>query len=196
VQRGVRTTSRSRSKSSARTVAESPYVPLGRVVKTHGLKGEVSVAQAPGLPLSSLLGVEVWIVPPPAGVRSGRIESVRPGPKGPLVKLSGFDDLDAARGMSGCELLVNRSDLPGSWTEDPAVDDVIGIVVEDEAHGVLGTITEVIETGANDVWVVEGPYGEILVPVIDDVLVESDCDEGHVRVRLLDGLMPGEGETA
>jgi 16S rRNA processing protein RimM len=177
-------------------VADSSYVPLGRVVKTHGLKGEVSVAQAPGLPLSSLIGVEVWIVPPPAGVRSGRIESVRPGPKGPLVKLSGFDDLDRSRGMSGCELLVRQADLPGGWEEPVAEEDLLGMAVEDAAHGVLGRITEVIVTGANDVWVVDGPFGEILIPVIADVVAEDRGADGAIHVKLLDGLMPGEGESA
>jgi len=194
VQREVRTTSRSRSKSSARNVADSPYVPVGRVVKTHGLKGEVSVAVAPGLPLTSLLGIEVWIVPPPSSARCGRIESVRPGPKGPLVKLSGFDDLDASRAISGCDLLVREADLPSGWAEPVGEEDLVGRPVEDEDRGPLGTIVEVILTGANDVWVVDGPFGEILIPVIDDVVMGVDEDGGAIFVRLLDGLMPGEDE--
>ncbi len=175
-------------------MAHSPYVPVGRVVKTHGLKGEVSVAVAPGLPLASLVGIEVWIVPPPSTVRCGRIESVRPGPKGPLVKLSGFDDLDAARAITGCDLLMREADLPAGWQEPEDEEDLVGRSVEDEDRGALGTIVEVILTGANDVWVVEGPFGEILIPVIDDVVLGTDQDDGIIVVRLLDGLMPGEEE--
>jgi 16S rRNA processing protein RimM len=175
-------------------LATSPYVPIGRVVKTHGLKGEVSVAAAPGLPLASLTGVEVWIVPPPLSARWGRIESVRPGPKGPLVKLSGFDDLDAARAICGCELLAQEADLPQGWDVAPEEDDLIGCAVEDEQRGALGIITEVIFTGANDVWVVQGPLGEILIPVIDDVVLGASEDDGVIVVRLLDGLVPGEEE--
>jgi 16S rRNA processing protein RimM len=196
VLRGVRTTSRSRSKSSARTVADSPYVPVGRVVKTHGLKGEVSVAPTPGLLLTSLVGVDVWISPPPSRSRFGRIESVRPGPKGPLVKLTGFDDLDASRATCGCELLARRDDLPQGWEEPLGADDLVGRSVEDVERGLLGTIVEVIVTGANDVWVVQGPFGEVLIPVIDDVVVSADVDGGTIAVKLLDGLMPGEGESA
>jgi 16S rRNA processing protein RimM len=175
-------------------LALSPYVPIGRVVKTHGLKGEVSVAATPGLPLTSLLGIEVWIVPPPASARRGRVESVRPGPKGPLVKLSGFDDLDSSRAITGCDLLIQAIDLPAGWAEPHAEEDLVGRAVEDEERGALGTIVEVILTGANDVWVVEGPFGEILIPVIDDVVMGVDQDGGTIFVRLLDGLMPGEDE--
>jgi len=175
-------------------VAESPYVPVGRVVKTHGLSGEVSVAAAPGLSLSSLLGVEIWIVPPPSSARCGRIESVRPGPKGPLVKLSGFDDLDASRAIAGCELLARVSDLPSGWEEPVGDDDLVGRTVCDQDRGALGTIVEVILTGANDVWVVQGPFGEILIPVIDDVVLGVEPGTDTITVCLLDGLMPGEGE--
>jgi 16S rRNA processing protein RimM len=142
--------------------------------------------------LSSLLGVEVWIVPPPASARCGRIESVRPGPKGPLVKLSGFDDLDASRAISGCDLLILQGDVPPDWVEPTAEEDLVGRSVADEDRGELGTIVEVILTGANDVWVVEGSFGEILIPVIDDVVLGVDEDGGTIFVHLLDGLMPGE----
>jgi 16S rRNA processing protein RimM len=175
-------------------LAHSPYVPIGRVVKTHGLKGEVSVAAAPGLPLTSLVGVEAWIVPPPSTARSGRIESVRPGPKGPLVKLSGFNDLDAARAVTGCDLLIREADLPAGWEEPEGEEDLVGRTVEDEDRGLLGGIVEVIHTGANDVWVVDGPFGEILIPVIDDVVMGTQADGDAIVVRLLDGLIPGEEE--
>jgi len=175
-------------------VVDSPYVPIGRVVKTHGLKGEVSVAAAPGLSLSSLEGIEVWLVPPPASARSGTIESVRPGPKGPLVKVSGFEDMDAARAICGCDLLARRETLPAGFDESPEEEELLGTEVVDEERGTLGTITEVIVTGANDVWVVEGPLGEILIPVIEDVVREMGEAGGPITVRLLDGLVPGEDE--
>ncbi len=128
--------------------------------------------------------------------RCGRIESVRPGPKGPLVKLSGFDDLDASRATCGCELLAQEADLPDGWAAAPEDEDLVGRAVEDLQRGALGVIVEVIVTGANDVWVVQGPFGEILIPVIDDVVHEVSEDDGVIVVRLLDGLMPGEGESA
>ena len=169
----------------------SPFVPLGRVVKAHGLKGEVSVAPAVDLPFIFADSLEVWIVPPPPGVRSGRVQGVRPGPKGPLVKISGIDDIDAAKRLIGSELLAKASDLPAAWLE-PVEEDagVVGYSVSDDEHGVLGEIVEVIITGANDVWVVHGDLGEVLLPVIDDVVLCLDDHAKSVRVRLLPGLLP------
>ncbi len=173
----------------------SPFVPLARVVKAHGLKGEVSVTPAADLPFVLPTSLEVWIVPPPAGVRSGRIEGIRRGPKGPLVKISGVNDIGVAQRLVGAELLARASDLPPEWLE-PVVEepDAVGYAVVDELRGPLGEIVEIIVTGANDVWVIEGPFGEVLIPVIDDVVLEVDDDLECVRIRLLDGLLPEDDE--
>jgi len=172
-----------------------PFVPLGRVVKTHGLKGEVSVAPAKDLPFVFPYGLQVWFVPPPKKARGGRIESIRRGPKGPLVKVSGINDVDQAATLIGTDILACEDELPDSWfveiEEEFSAD---GMRVTDEKRGLLGEVVETIITGANDVWVVHGPYGEVLLPVIDDVVMNIDEDAGEIAVRLLPGLMPGEGE--
>jgi len=175
----------------------SRHVPLGRVIKTHGLKGEVSVAPATGLPFVLPEGLEVWFVPPPSTVRTGRVQSIRPGPKGPLVKISGVDDVDSAAGLCGTQMLALAADLPASWFEDVAEElDVVGMSVTDVDRGLLGEIVEVIVTGANDVWVVDGRFGEVLLPVIDDVVVSVDEEGRAVVVWLLPGLLADEGEDA
>jgi 16S rRNA processing protein RimM len=174
----------------------TPFVPLGRVMKAHGLKGEVSVAPATDLPFVLPEGLEVWLVPPPAGVRSGRVEAVRPGPRGPLVKISGVDDIGLAQSLIGSELVARADDLPPEWLEPIEEEgDVIGYGVLDTERGDLGEIVEIIVTGANDVWVVDGPFGEVLLPVIDDVVLAVDDAEKSIRVRLLAGLLPEEPAT-
>lgn len=164
------------------------FVPLGRIVKTHGLAGEVSVAQTGRLPLERALGLEVYFVPPPASQRSARVESVRSGPKGPLLRLSGVDGPDAADRLRGISLVVRESDLPADLpAEQP---DPVGLQVRDATRGELGVVGEVIVTGANDVWIVRGgPYGEVLIPVIDQVVVHVDWDGMTADVRLLPGLI-------
>jgi 16S rRNA processing protein RimM len=173
-----------------------PFVGLGRVVKTHGLKGEVSVAMAEDLPFAFPEGIEVWFTPPPAGVRSGRVEAVREGSRGPLVKIAGIDHIDDAAALVGREIVAKATDLPEGFAETPEEDDPIGLQVTDAERGFLGEVVEVIVTGANDVWVVDGPLGEVLLPVIDDVVREVDWDAGTVAVTALPGLLPEEGEEA
>lgn len=155
------------------------------------------MALATDLPFTLPEGLNVWFVPPPATVRSGRIEGVRPGPKGPLVKVSGVDDVDTAFALCGTEMLAKRADVPEEWFE--VADEEFtadGMTVRDEKRGLLGEVVETIVTGANDVWVVDGPFGEVLLPVIDDVVLEIDEAAGEILVRLLPGLLPEEGESA
>lgn len=172
-------------------MASELFTPVGRIVKTHGLNGEVSFLPFSDAPLDLLCGLDIWVVPPSPSVRTSRFESWRPGPKGPIVKLGGIDSIDIARTVTGRELLVRADSLPESWVQEPE-EDFIGMRVSDEIHGDLGEIEDVIETGANDVWVVSGGYGEVLIPVIDDVVLDVDHEAGSVAVRLLPGLLPGE----
>jgi len=161
------------------------FAPLGRIAKTHGLNGEVSVIMAADLPVERLPGLEVWFVPPPALVRKGRITGVRPGPKGPLFAIDSVPDLATAETLRGCIVLVLAGDLPEAVEEfDP-----VGMSVTDVERGLIGEITDVIVTGANDVWVVEGPFGEVLIPVIDQVVDEIDEESGTALVTLLPGLI-------
>jgi 16S rRNA processing protein RimM len=176
-------------------MASELFTPVGRIVKTHGLNGEVSFMAFSDASLDALCGLDVWVVPPSTEVRVARFESWRPGPKGPIVTLSGVDSIDAARTIVGRELLARTDSVPEAW-EQELEDDFIGMRVNDAAHGDLGMIEDLIVTGANDVWVVSGPYGEVLIPVIDDVVLAVDHDAGSISVRLLPGLLPEEGENA
>ena len=150
---------------------------------------------ATDLPFVLPEGLEVWFVPPPTGVRSGRLLSVRRGPKGPLVRIDGVTDVDAASALCGREVLARAEDLPPEWSEGSQPrPEPVGLRVVDESRGELGDVVEVIETGANDVWVVHGSLGEVLIPVIDDVVLSVDEEEHLARVRLLPGLIEEEGE--
>jgi len=161
------------------------FVEIGRVAKTHGLNGEVSVIVTGNLPVERLVGLEVWFVPPPRMLRSARITGIRPGPKGPLFALEGVSDIGSADALRGCKVLARSDAVPEAEEEfDP-----VGLVMTDTARGLIGTVEDVIITGANDVWVVQGPFGEVLVPVIDDVIDEIDEDAMTVTVTLLPGLI-------
>jgi 16S rRNA processing protein RimM len=69
---------------------------------------------------------------------------------------------------------------------------IIGLRVETETGDVLGTLTEVLETGANDVYIVDSPqYGEVLIPATDETILDTDIQAGRMVVKLPDGLLPG-----
>lgn len=150
----------------------------------HGTTGEVTVAQT-GLALVVSPDEDVWIVPPPAsGAFARRIESVRSGPKGPLVRFSGIDTAAEAHDLCGRWVLARGSE--SEHAEGP--DAYVGAEVRDVERGDLGRVTDVILTGANDVIVVDGErYGQVLIPVIDDVIL--GFDGGVITVALLEGLI-------
>jgi len=166
---------------------DAPFEAVARVIKAHGLKGEVAVKPLIDLPLERLCGAQVWFVPPPVGVTGRELASVRPGPKGPLLAFSPALSTEAAHFVAGCTVLVRTDALPDDMPDDEL--DPVGLRVDDEERGALGVIEDVIVTGANDVWVVHGVHGEVLIPVIDDVVVAVDESAGIVTVRLLPGLI-------
>ncbi len=167
----------------------APFTAVACAVKAHGVAGELSCTPLEG-PLDELpIGLEMWFVPPPGAPLSVRLEGVRPGPKGTLVKVSGVDSAERARALTPSLLLARTDDLPDDWVQSPGIDSV-GLVVRDTERGELGEVTEVIVTGANDVWVVRGEsHGEVLIPVIEDVILQIDEEGRTAVVRLLPGLI-------
>jgi 16S rRNA processing protein RimM len=166
----------------------APYVRLGRITRTHGIDGEVVLAGRDDLPAQRLVGLQVWVVPPPTrGALPLRIGSARPGPKGMLLSFDEIRSRDEARDLTGSWILVRESELGDL---DPQRQDVLGYTVVDEERGDIGEVSDTIVTGANDVLVVDGgPFGQVLVPVIDEVVIDVDDDRGRIAVRLLPGLI-------
>lgn len=164
------------------------------MVKPRGRDGEVVAVPASGLPPVLREGLEVAVAPPELrGPRWRTVREAEGDARGQLVRLSGVNDLAAAERIRGKRLLARVADLPG----DLALHDagaLVGREVRDAALGSVGTIAEVMFGPANDVWAVEGPFGEVLVPVVDEVVSEVP-DSGAIEVSLPAGSVAG-GEGA
>lgn len=166
------------------------YRAIARVTKAHGRRGEVVTVPVHGLPPLLHDGLEVSIVPPALkGPRSRVVNSVSGDEGGMLVSLSGVDDLNSAERLVGRTLLAPWDDLPDGFELHDA-DALVGREVHDVRLGDLGHVTEVMRGPANDVWVVEGPHGEVLLPVIDEV-VSSVPPAGAIQVSAPQGLIGG-----
>lgn len=166
------------------------YELVARVGKTRGLEGEVTATAVGDLPFSVYEGLRVNVVPPSLyGKRELTVFSVERG-SGSTYRLSFEEvaDIEDAEPIAGRYLLACAQDLADAAEGLPSLE--IGRRVVDERFGELGEIVELIETPANDVWVVDGARGEVLVPVIDEVVVEYPEDEGRpIRTHVMDGLV-------
>ena len=166
---------------------------IARVEKAHGMKGEAVVVALRGLPFLLEEGMRVSLTPPALHrERVSTVEHVSEGADGVsgLVRFSCAHNLDEASGLAGCYVLARTDDLD----LDPltaSVDDLVGAPVEDDRLGVVGEITEVICGPANDAWVIEGAYGEVIIPVIPDVVLEIP-EDGPIPVHLPGGVLPDE----
>ena len=153
------------------------------------------------LQVSSLIlqACPIWIVPPPLENRCLRVQSVRETAGRLLLRFEGVDDRGSARDLQGRDLLVERSDVPSdllsqfdefqlSYVDEDSFG--LGFEIYSDNYGYLGKVREVIVTGANLVWSVESDqYGEVLLPVIDDCILEIDEDAGSAQVTVMKGLI-------
>ena len=161
---------------------------IARVQKAHGRKGEVVTVPVHGLPSLMREGLEVAVVPPP--LRGDRWHTVLSAfdddRTGSLVLLSDVSSIADAEELVGSHLLARGADLPGDLAlHDP--ERLVGRLVRDERDGSCGVIEEVMVGPANDVWVMRGERGELLVPVVDEVVSEVPSD-GEILVCPPQGL--------
>ena len=169
------------------------YRNIATISKTHGRKGEVLATAREGLPFLLAEGMEVTVVPPALkGPRSVVVRRVAGTGLTRLVSFSGIDDLDSAHGLVGRTILAPENALPEDVQRYDAYG-LIGRVVVDERWGLLGHIDEVLRGPTQDVWVVRGSYGEVLVPAVD-AFVSHVPEQGDIVVDLPEGLVDGEGE--
>lgn len=165
------------------------YRSIAHVEKTHGRKGEVVVVPARGLPLLLRVGLRVVVVPPRLkGPREFEVLRCADSSSGQLVSLRDVDTIQEASELVGRTVLARVADLP----EDLCLHDaqsLLGRDVRDVRLGEVGSIVEVMRGPANDVWVVEGSYGEVLIPVVPQVVEGVPKDGEPICVSLPGGLV-------
>lgn len=104
-----------------------------------------------------------------------------------VVHLDGVETPEQAEAMRGLALSVDAQELPEIEGEgEYYVRDLLGLAVEDDTGAEMGTIADVFPTGGNDVYVVDGPQGESLIPATSEFVLEVDLEHRRMRVRRLE----------
>lgn len=170
-------------------MSRTPYQKVARVVKTRGLQGEVMAYTANGLPFCLYEGLNLWIVPPiEQSVRQTQVLSLSDiNEESAFIFLEDISSIEEAEKIVGCYLLALYDDIE---IEEQAFLNILNREVQDIRYGFLGTVNEYIETAANDVLVVQGPYGEVLIPCIDDVILSVPENEHEpIQTQIMKGLI-------
>ncbi|PDO11216.1 MAG: ribosome maturation factor RimM [Candidatus Reconcilbacillus cellulovorans] len=167
------------------------YLNVGKIVNTHGIRGELKVLPTTDFPdIRFARGSELVVECPLTGRRQTvRVERARRHRTTYIVKFEGLDHIGEAERHKGCLLKVSERHRAPLSEGEFYFHDIIGCRVVDESGVDIGVVTEILQPGANDVWVVERPQGKpILLPYIDDVVLGVDVKAKRVTVRLMEGL--------
>jgi 16S rRNA processing protein RimM len=173
-------------------VAEERLLNVGKIVNTQGVRGEVRVWPQTDFPdVRFKAGNRLMLIRPESGEPvTVEIETAREQKNVFVLKLKGFDDINEVEKFKGWDLKVRESDRVPLSEGEYYIRDIVGCSVITEDGDQLGTIADVLTPGANDVWVVKRPGGkELLLPVIDDVVLDVDVAAKTVKVRLMEGLL-------
>ena len=157
------------------------YLAIGRLRRTHGVHGELLMDVLTDFPQRFKVGAEVWI-----GERHSlqTIASFRTAGNSALISFEGFEDCDKASIFRNQLIYGRQEDAPELNEGQYFVHEILGMQVTDESGQLLGKVTEIIATGANDVYIVEDEMGsEKLIPAIKSVVVEVDRQKKVIIVR-------------
>jgi 16S rRNA processing protein RimM len=169
------------------------FLLLGEVLRPHGIRGELKLRMLTDYPerIRELETVYLADSPSSANVTPYAIEAIRFHHDYGLLKLETVNDRDAAETFRQLFVMVDIEHAVPLEPDEFYLYQLIGLQVITEDGSALGTLTEVLETGANDVYIVDSPaHGEVLIPVLDDIILKTDIAAGVITVRLPDGLIP------
>ena len=159
-------------------------IKVGKIVNAVGLKGEVKVYNYSDSSEIYEITPEMYI-----GDKLMEIENVRLQKNMVILKIAGMDDRNAAEAAKGREIFINEDDLPELEEGEFYIRDLIGMAVI-EGDTVLGKVKDVIQNTAQDVFEVERENGkQLLIPRVDEFVLDIDLDTREIKVSLPDGLL-------
>jgi 16S rRNA processing protein RimM len=164
------------------------FLEIGKIVKPHGLKGEMKAASYLSESRLPEAVTEVYLEGRSGERRPYRLGAIRFGRKALWLRLEGVEDITQAEGLIGSPILVPRD----RWGPLPADEyfwqDLLGLTVVTEEGQTLGKISAIFPTGSNDVYICRAGEREILLPATADTVRTVDLDAGIMMVRLPEGI--------
>ena len=164
------------------------FLQVGVISSTHGIRGEVKVFPTTDDPMRFKKLKKVFL-------DTGRerieleVQSVRFFKQFAIVKFKGIDNINDIERYKGKGLFVPREDAVPLGEDEYYIADLIGMEVFTE-DGHFGVVKDVMETGANEVYIIESDeHGEVLIPAIRQCVLDVNVEEKKMKIRLMDGLI-------
>ncbi|MGW8956202.1 ribosome maturation factor RimM [Paenibacillus sp. NPDC055715] len=165
---------------------------VGKIVNTHGIRGELKILTTTDFPEDRFAkGSELLIIfadgkaPIPVTIETARFQKNMV-----VAKFKEYHNINDVEKYKGSLLKVSAERLGELEQNEFYFHEVVGLEVVTEDGEKLGVVKEILTPGANDVWVVTMPDGkELLLPYIEDVILDVNVPEKRVTVRLMEGLL-------
>ena len=172
-------------------VSNNNLIAVGRISGTHGIRGQLRLHSYSGN-LESLQATKSVLLRFSAGnTRQIQLKRAVYHSGKFLLTLDGFDTIEKAQELTGCELFLQREQLPETDADEYYWQDLLGLSVVTDEGQTLGIIRDILETGANDVYLVHNAQlrKEYLIPAIASVVTNVDLASGVMTITPLEGLL-------
>ncbi|WP_400163416.1 ribosome maturation factor RimM [Brevibacillus sp. TJ4] len=172
-------------------MSEKRFYTVGKLVNTHGLRGEVKVISTSDFPDERFRkGSQLYLFHPSLDEPLAlKVATRRVHKDFEIISFQGYPHINDVESFKGGELKIPEEDLMELEEDEFYIHQLIGCEVVTDEGEELGEIVDVLQTGANDVWVVKGKRGEVLLPYIDDCIKQVDIANKRVVCHLMEGLL-------
>lgn len=164
------------------------YLQVGVITQTHGIRGEVKVFPTTDDP-ARFKTLKNVVLDTGRSFLPLEIESVKFFKQFVILKFKGIDNINDIEKYKKAPLLVSREDAVDLEEDEYFMADMIGMNVVTEDGTPFGVLTDIMETGANDVYVVKTEeHGEVLLPAIKECILDVDIEEQKMTIHVMNGL--------
>jgi 16S rRNA processing protein RimM len=161
---------------------ETSLIVIGKIVGVYGIKGWLKILSFTR-PRENVFNYGPWLVKQNEEWLEIQLLQGKPQGKGLIASLEGITDRDEAMAFVSSEIAIDRNQLPTAKEGEFYWHDLINMQVINQQDEVLGVVTELLETGANDVLVVEANKQRYLIPYVQDVYIKDiDTEQGVIQV--------------
>ena len=162
---------------------------VGVISSTHGVRGEVKVFPTTD-DVTRFRQLKKVYLDTGREMLPLEIQNVKFFKQFAILKFKGIDNINDIEKYRGKSLMIDRKDAVDLEEDEYFIADMIGMKVCTEDGSEFGTLKDVMETGANDVYIIDSlEHGEVLIPAIRECILDVDMDEERMTIHLMEGLV-------